>query len=57
VSGDGGTVDVGEYLRAPAHERLPDPGFFARAQVEEWGHGIEWPDAELGIPADARYRL
>jgi Protein of unknown function (DUF2442) len=57
VSGDASTVDVGEYLRSPGHERLLDPGFFARAQVEEWGHGIEWPGADIGIPADALYRL
>jgi hypothetical protein len=26
-------------------------------QGEEWGHGIEWPAADIGIPADALYRL
>lgn len=57
ANGHGGTVDVSEYLRAPGHERLRDRAFFAKAQVEEWGHGIEWPEADLGIPADALYRL
>lgn len=56
-SGDFSAVDVGEYLRSPGHERLRDPAFFARARVEEWGHGVEWPDADIGIPAIALYRL
>ncbi|MDE2051801.1 MAG: DUF2442 domain-containing protein [Gammaproteobacteria bacterium] len=50
-------VDVSEYLKSPGHERLRDPAFFARAQVEEWGHGVEWPGADVGIPAEALYRL
>ena len=57
ASGSRSTVDVGEYLRAPGHERLRDPALFARARVEEWGHGIEWPEADLGIPGEALYRL
>lgn len=57
ASGDRNDVDVSEYLRAPDHEQLRDPAFFARAQVEEWGHGVEWPEADIGIPADALYRL
>lgn len=50
-------VDIGEYLKSPGHARLRDPAFFARAQVEEWGHGVEWPGADIGIPADALHRL
>jgi Protein of unknown function (DUF2442) len=50
-------VDAGDYLQAPGYERLRDPAFFASVQVEEWGHGVEWPTADLGIPADALYRL
>jgi hypothetical protein len=57
ANGNRSSVDISEYLRAPGHEALRDPAFFARAQVEEWGHGIEWPDADIGIPADALYRL
>lgn len=57
ASGKSDSVDVREYLRAPGHERLRDPAFFSRARVEEWGHGIEWPVADIGIPADALYRL
>jgi hypothetical protein len=41
----------------PGYERLRDPKFFSHAQVEEWGHGVEWPTADIGIPADALYRL
>ena len=56
-SGKQSEVDVHEYLRAPGHERLRDPVFFAGVQVEEWGHGVEWPVADIGIPAQALYRL
>ena len=56
-NGNRSDVDVGEYLKSPGHERLRDPAFFARAQVEEWGHGVEWPEADIGIPADALHRL
>jgi hypothetical protein len=50
-------VDASDYLQAPGYERLRDPTFFAGVKVEEWGHGIEWPAADIGIPADALYRL
>ncbi len=50
-------VDASDYLQAPGYERLGDPKFFSRVQMEEWGHGIEWPAADIGIPADALYRL
>jgi len=50
-------VDAGDYLQAPGYERLRDPAFFASVRVEEWGHGVEWPGADIGIPADALYRL
>ena len=56
-SGKQSEVDVGEYLQAPGHERLRDGAFFAAVQVEEWGHGVEWPAADIGIPAQALYRL
>jgi hypothetical protein len=56
-SGKQNKVDVGEYLQAPGHEQLRDPAFFAGVQVEEWGHGVEWPAADIGIPAQALYRL
>ena len=51
------SVDASDYLQAPGYERLRDPAFFATVLVEEWGHGVEWPAADLGIPADALYRL
>ena len=56
-SGKQSEVDVREYLQAPGHERLRDPVFFADVRVEEWGHGVEWPAADIGIPAQALYRL
>jgi len=57
ANGKQSQVDVGEYLQAPGYERLRDPAFFAGVKVKEWGHGVEWPAADLGIPADALYRL
>jgi hypothetical protein len=42
-------VDVESVLRGiPALAPLLDPQVFARAHLAEWGHGIEWFDAELG---------
>jgi hypothetical protein len=49
-------VDAGDYLQVSGYELLRDPIFFAGVQVEEWGHGVEWPIADIGIPADALYR-
>lgn len=56
-SGKTSTVDVSEYLEAPGYERLQDPAFFASVAAEEWGHGVEWADGEIGIDADTLYRL
>ena len=53
-SGKQREVDVGEYLQAPGHERLRDGAFFAAVQVEEWGHGVEWPAAERIRHLDSR---
>jgi hypothetical protein len=50
-------VDVSEYLNSPGYERLKDPKFFITVTVEEWGHGVEWADGEIGIDADSLYRL
>lgn len=56
-SGKQTRVDISEYLDSPGYERLKDPDFFLRAAVEEWGHGVEWADGEIGIDADSLYRL
>lgn len=50
-------VNVSEYLNSPGYGRLKDPKFFITATVEEWGHGVEWADGEIGIDADSLYRL
>lgn len=50
-------VDISEYLGSPGYERLKDPAFLASVVVEEWGHGVEWADGEIGIDADSLYRL
>ena len=50
-------VKITEYLISPGYERLADPEFFVTAVVEEWGHGVEWADGEIGIDADTLYRL
>lgn len=57
ANGERSEVDVGEYLKSPGYGRLRDSRFFARVQMEEWGHGVEWPEADIGIPAEALYRL
>lgn len=56
-SGKETRVDISDYLNSPGYERLKEPEFFSAAVVEEWGHGIEWGDGEIGIDADALYRL
>ena len=56
-SGKHTTVDIAEYLDSPGYEKLKDPMFFTTVAVEEWGHGIEWADGEIGIDADSLYRL
>ena len=42
-------VDVEAALRGiPALTSLVDPTVFSKVHLAEWGHGIEWLDAELG---------
>ena len=50
-------VDVIDYLNSPGYESLKDSAFFVTAQVEEWGHGVEWANGEIGIDADSLYRM
>jgi hypothetical protein len=50
-------VDIAEYLDLPGYERLKDTEFFSSVTIEEWGHGVEWADGEVGIDADSLYRL
>lgn len=56
-SGKQTRVDVSGFFNAPGYERLQDSAFFTTAVVEEWGHGVEWADGEVGIDADVLYRL
>jgi uncharacterized protein DUF2442 len=56
-SGKQTRVDVSEYLNSPGYEKLKEPVFFVSAVVEEWGHGVEWAEGEIGIDADSLYRL
>ncbi|MFZ2951174.1 MAG: DUF2442 domain-containing protein [Desulfuromonadaceae bacterium] len=56
-SGKQTRVDIADYLNSPGYEKLNAPAFFATAVVEEWGHGVEWADGEIGIDADTLYRL
>ena len=42
-------VAVESVLRAiPALANLLEPKVFAKAHLADWGHGIDWFDAELG---------
>jgi len=45
---------VAEYIHSPGYEMLHET--FEQAQVEEWGHSVEWP-GDVGIPLTALYRL
>lgn len=56
-SGKQTRVDIAEYLDSPGYEKLKEPAVFKTAVVEEWGHGVEWGEGEIGIDADALYRL
>jgi hypothetical protein len=56
-SGKQTRVDVSDYFELPGYGRLKKSDFFATVAVEEWGHGVEWSDGEMGIDADALYRL
>jgi hypothetical protein len=56
-SGKHTMVNISEYLDAPGYEKLKEPKFFVTAVIEEWGHGIEWRDGEIGIDADTLYRM
>src|ERR1035437_9670557 len=56
-SGKQTRVDISEYLNSPGYEKLKEPKFFTSAIVEEWGHGVEWAEGEVGIDADSLYRL
>ena len=43
-------VDVGSVLRkTKALKKILEPSVFAKAHLAEWGHGIEWFDAEMGV--------
>lgn len=56
-SGKSITVDLSSYLTSPGYERLADPVLFSEVRVEEWGHGVEWAELDMGIDVDTLYRL
>jgi hypothetical protein len=42
-------VDLASWLQKPAFAALRDPGEFARVEVGDWGHSLQWPSgAEAG---------
>src|SRR5580658_2931701 len=43
-------IDLGAWLETPAFAALRDPAEFARVQVGDWGHNLEWPS---GVEAGA----
>ncbi|MBF0219883.1 MAG: DUF2442 domain-containing protein [Gammaproteobacteria bacterium] len=49
------TADMAGWLRKP-FDALADPVVFQQMQVDEWGHGLGWPDG-LDLGADALYEL
>lgn len=42
--------------RLAAFAPLADPAVFSQVAVEEWGHGLDWPDG-LDMGADRLYQL
>ena len=42
--------------RYASFARLADPAVFSKVAVEEWGHGLDWPDG-LDLGADRLYQL
>jgi hypothetical protein len=56
-SGKQTRVNISIYFDVPGYERLRKHDFFATVVAEEWGHGVEWADGEIGIDADSLYRL
>ncbi len=50
-------VDISAYLDSPGYRPLSESKVFSRVTVEEWGHGVEWADIDMGIDADSLYRL
>ena len=52
VWSDGGEadVDLGAWLEKPAFAALRDPAEFAKVEIGDWGHSLEWPS---GVEAGA----
>lgn len=50
-------VDISSYVTSPGYERIAEPSLFSKVQVEEWGHGVEWREIDMGIDVDTLYRL
>lgn len=47
---------VNTISQVSAFEPLLDPAVFTKVSVEEWGHGLDWPDG-LEMGADRLYQL
>ena len=42
-------LDLSDWLEQPAFAALRDPAEFARVEIGDWGHSLEWPSgAEAG---------
>lgn len=49
------TVDLSETVTSPPFKALSNVELFGRVAVEDWGHGVEWPDG-TDIGADSLWR-
>lgn len=50
-------LDLSDTIkRNTAFAPLSDPAIFSRVAVEEWGHGLDWPNG-LDMGADRLYQL
>lgn len=47
--GSGAEIDLADWMKAPAFTVLNDPAEFARAEIGDWGHSLQWPSGvEIG---------
>lgn len=56
-SGETLNLDLSGTIRQhSAFAQLSDPAFFSLVTIEEWGHGLDWPNG-LDLGADRLYQL
>lgn len=51
------TLDLQQLMASPGFEALAEPEQFERVAVADWGHGVEWPAIDQGLPVETLTRL